>query len=607
MAQIASIIILGILAQYLAWKVKVPAILPLILIGLFVGPLSIYWNEGEVWMKPIFDTVNNEGLFPGQSLFYFVSLSIGIILFEGGLTLKRTEIREVGPSILKLISLGSVITFVVAGLAAHYIMGLSLSISFLFSALIIVTGPTVIAPILQNVPLNKSVSTVLKWEGILIDPIGATAAVLMYEFIQSSGGSAEFTSHVLKEFFTIVLVGTALGTFSALFLRYLLKKDLIPHFLLNVFTLALVLLVFVFSDFLAHESGLLTVVVMGTVLANLDVPRLSEIIYFKESLSILLISILFILLAANISIEDLQLLLDPRCLILFLVVILVVRPLGVLLSTGKSNLNINEKLFISWVGPRGIVAAGIASLFGLKLANDGVPNAEYITPLVFMVVLGTVVLNATTAKIFAKMLRVIQTGSDGILIVGANKAAILIAQYLQANNRDVVMLDNSRSNIDNAKSAGLDAFETNIYKDNMEDNIQLLDIGYMIAMTGSDEVNSFAIKEYKHIFGEKGAYRLITQKEMKGQNDKPDYLLSCKDDYLNINEAARDYPEIHELELNNDLNTFNQLLDTINAMPKSIPLFTKKKDGSLENIPTDRSEIDLEESVRLVYLGEKVQ
>lgn len=604
MAQIASIIILGILAQYLAWKVKVPAILPLILIGLFVGPLSIYWNEGEVWMKPIFDAASQEGLFPGQSLFYFVSLSIGIILFEGGLTLKRAEIREVGPSILRLISLGSIITFVVAGLAAHYIMGLSLSISFLFSALIIVTGPTVIAPILQNVPLNKSVSTVLKWEGILIDPIGALAAVLMYEFIQSSGGGVEFTSHALKEFFSIVLVGSALGTFAALFLRYLLKKDLIPHFLLNVFTLALVLLVFVLSDFLAHESGLLTVVVMGTVLANLDVPRLSEILYFKESLSVLLISILFILLAANISIEDLQLLLDIRCLWLFLVVILIVRPLGVFLSTGNSNLNINEKVFISWVGPRGIVAAGIASLFGLKLINDGVENAEYITPLVFMIVLGTVVLNATTAKAFAKLLRVIQTGSDGILIVGANRAAIIIAQYLKDNNRDVILLDNSPANVDHAKAEGLEAIEANIYKDNMEDNIQLLDIGYMIAMTGSDEVNRFAIKEYKNIFGEKGAYRLISQDEMKGKVKAEDSVLSYQDDYLNINEAARDFPTIHELEITGGEEELRQKLDQLYKQSKSIPLFTKDQNGVLENIPGDIKSINMEETITLVYLGE---
>ena len=429
----------------------------------------------------------------------------------------------------------------------------------------------------------------------------------MYEFIQSSQGGMEFTSVVLKEFLTIVLIGTAMGTFAALFLRYLLKKDLIPHFLLNVFTLALVLLVFVGSDFLAHESGLLTVVVMGTVMANLDVPRLSEILYFKESLSVLLISILFILLAANISIEDLQLLLDTRVLVLFLVIILLVRPLGVFLSTTNSNLSINEKLFISWVGPRGIVAAGIASLFGLKLANDGVPNSEYITPLVFMVVLGTVVLNASTAKLFARFLRVMQVGSDSILIVGANQAAILIAHWLKSNNRDVLLLDNSPSNIYQAKNQGLDAIEANLYKDNMEDKVRLLDMGYMIAMTGSDEVNNFAIKEYSHIFGEKGAFRLITQQEMKGKEPQPDNLLSYQDDYLNINEAARDYPMIHELEISGGLKEFEEKMKVLRSSSKSIPIFTKSSDGQIENIPMDGPKVDLEQSFHIVYLGEEIK
>ena len=158
MEQIASIIILGILAQWIAWYIKVPAILPLILTGLFVGPFSPYWHGGEYWLTPIYDETKDIGLFPNETLFYFVSLAIGVILFEGGLTLKRKEIKGVAPTILKLISVGSVITFVGAGLAAHFVLDLNWSISFLFAALIIVTGPTVIAPILQNVPLNKNIS-----------------------------------------------------------------------------------------------------------------------------------------------------------------------------------------------------------------------------------------------------------------------------------------------------------------------------------------------------------------------------------------------------------------------------------------------------------------
>nr|WP_197687277.1 cation:proton antiporter [Aquiflexum balticum] len=187
MLELAGIIILGIFAQWLAWRLKIPSILPLILIGLFVGPISsLFTDERSQWIQPIYQ--GNYGLFPDENLFNFVSLAIGIILFEGGLTLRKGEIKKVGPVIGKLISVGSVITFFGAGLAAHTLFDFSWSISFLFSALIIVTGPTVINPILRNIPLKKDVSAVLKWEGILIDPIGALIAVLVFNFISIEGG-----------------------------------------------------------------------------------------------------------------------------------------------------------------------------------------------------------------------------------------------------------------------------------------------------------------------------------------------------------------------------------------------------------------------------------
>ena len=295
MTELAGIIILGIIAQWLAWKIRIPAILPLIIIGLLVGPISTLWTEdGSKLLEPIYNKAHN-GIFPDKYLFSFVSLAIGIILFEGGLTLKRREIVGVGPVILKLITIGSITTFIGAGLATHFIMGLSWQISFLFAALIIVTGPTVIAPILQNVPLSRNIATVLKWEGILIDPIGALAAVLVFEFIRSAEGGVTFTSHALLSFTKIIFIGLALGASAAYVLYQLIKRELIPHYLLNVFILAAVLGVFVFSDAMEHESGLLSVVVMGMVLGNLNVPRLKEILYFKESISVLLISILFIL------------------------------------------------------------------------------------------------------------------------------------------------------------------------------------------------------------------------------------------------------------------------------------------------------------------------
>jgi NhaP-type Na+/H+ or K+/H+ antiporter len=606
MLELAGIIILGIFSQWLAWRTRVPAIAPLIITGLIVGPLATLWTpEQTKLIEPIYDPVLQEGLFPQRYLFYFVSLAIGIILFEGGLTLKRKEIREVGPVIGRLISLGSLVTLIGAGLGAHFLVGLNWSISFLFASLIIVTGPTVIAPILQNVPLNRNVSTVLKWEGILIDPIGALVAVLVYEFIASGQGGVEFTSHAFLQFIQIVLIGLALGTLAALFLQFMLKRDLVPHFLINVFALALVLMVFVFSDMLAHESGLLTVVVMGMVLGNLEVPRLREILYFKESLSVLLISILFILLAANIDMEDLYLLADFHCLWLFLFVVFFLRPLGVMLSANKSFLNIREKLFIYWVGPRGIVAAGIASLFGIRLEGT-VPQAEYITPLVFMIVLGTVLLNATTARFMARLLRVTQARSSGILLVGANKAARVIAGYLQQKGRHVVLIDSSESNVTQAQEEGLEGFHSNIYNDTLEEEFDLIDMGYLLAMTASADVNEYAVRRFKHNFGENGTFRLITSAEMKRDiRNLPDTgIFSYTDDFINISEVARDHPEIHQLEVFSREHVVS-LRDQMRQSNDKVPLFVEFPDGNIEPIPKTLSELTIVEGCLLTYLGRK--
>lgn len=474
MLELAGIIILGILAQWVAWKFKIPAILPLILIGLFVGPISTMFSaDGNKWIEPLWDGQN--GLFPGESLFNFVSLSIALILFEGGLTLKKEEIRSVGPVIYKLITLGAFITLITAGVAAHYVIGLSWPLSFLFSSLIIVTGPTVITPILRNLPLKKDISTVLKWEGILIDPIGALVAVLVFEFITVGGehGSA-YTKETLIEFGKIIIIGFSIGFTSAYAFSMALKQRWIPHYLLNVISLALVLGVFVLADLFAHESGLLAVVIMGMVLGNMQLPSLKDVLYFKETISILLISILFILLSANIDIKDLELIYNWNSLILFGIVVLLVRPLGVFLSSRKSALDSKEKIFISWVGPRGIVAAGIASLFGLKLTMQGVENANYITPLVFMIVMGTVLLNATTARIVAGFTGVLLKRSEGILIVGASKPSRLIAKYLMSNKRRVVLIDSNRNNVAKAQGEGLEAIACDIYGDEIFENIELM-------------------------------------------------------------------------------------------------------------------------------------
>lgn len=606
MLELAGIIILGILAQWVAWKFRMPAILPLILIGLIVGPISTLFTEnGDKIIEPIWN--GKKGLFPGDGLYYFVSLAISIILFEGGLTLKRNEIKNVGPAITKLITLGAAITFFAGGFLAHYYFGLRWELSFLFSALIIVTGPTVISPILRNIPLKKDVSAVLKWEGILIDPIGALVAVLVFEFI-SVGGGGGYTKTALIEFGKILLFGTTFGFTFAHALAYVINKNFIPHYLLNVVSLSTVLLVFVESEVFAHESGLLAVVVMGMVMGNIKLQNIKELLYFKESLSILLISILFILLAANINIEDFLLLETWNTLWLFLCLVFIIRPLAVFLSTAKSSLKTNEKLFISWVGPRGIVAAGIASLFGSKLIKQGIDGAELITPLVFMVVLGTVLLNATTARFFAKVVGVFLTKSDGILIVGASKFSRLIAQYLILQGRHVVLIDSNSSNIENAQRMNLEAFSADIYTETISNNIELNDIGYLLSFTGNTDVNKYAISKLGNQFGENGSYRLISSSEKKQLLDKNDLnIFSYYNDFIELTEIARNFPKVNEIEV----TSHEKLKLSIKAMKpykERAPLFVKTATGKLESIPV-YSSLDSNDlkPVSLVYLGKEIE
>lgn len=606
MLELSGIIILGILAQWVAWKFKTPAILPLILIGLFVGPVSTFFtDDGSKWIEPVWNGTN--GLFPGERLFNFVSLAISLILFEGGLTLKKEEIRNVGPVIYKLITLGAFVTLIIGGVAAHFVIGLNWPISFLFSSLIVVTGPTVIAPILRNLAIKKDISTILKWEGILIDPIGALVAVLVFEFITiGSEHGSSYTKETLSEFFKIIITGFSIGFTSAYAFALALKNKMIPHYLLNAIVLALVLGVFVVSDMFANESGLLSVVIMGMVLGNMKLESLKDVFYFKETISILLISILFILLSANINISDLELIYNWNSLILFLIVVLIIRPLGVFLSSANSNLKKNEKIFISWVGPRGIVAAGIASLFGIKLTMQGYENANYITPLVFMIVLGTVLLNATTARLVAKITGVLLKKSEGILIIGASEPARLIATYLKKNGRRTVLIDSNPKHVETAKRMDLEAIESDIFSDDLVSDIELNDIGYMLALTGSNTINEFAIGKFKPYFGEEGAFKLISSDELRDQSKvDPTGIISFNDDYINLSEVVRDYPNINEVTIESE-DHYKKLIDASKIEENAIPLFVKDNMGEIHILTDKYEDFPIESGNKLMYLGKKL-
>ena len=334
--------------------------------------------------------------------------------------------------------------------------------------------------------------------------------------------------------------------------------------------------------------------------------------------------IMFILLSANINMEDLYLIYRWETAVLFAIVVFIIRPLGVFASSVGSSLNLNEKLFISWVGPHGIVAAGIASLFGSKLVKiyeqklalasypleieyyqNLLDGAKLITPLVFMIVLGTVLLNATTARMFAKIVGVFLKQSEGIMIVGASKFSRLIAEYLIKHGRSVVLIDTNKNNIRIAKENGIDAKVADIYSDALSDDIEYNNIGYLLALTGNSQINDYAIDRFGKLYGENGAFRIVHGSEINNPNENPDAgLFSATDDYVNLMEVARHHGEIHEIELTSTEH-FRGLIEITKTDPDIVPLFIRR-DKKIDLIPSNSLEIEAEEGSLLVYMGKLI-
>lgn len=515
MLELASILVFGIFAQWLAWKIKQPAILPLIIIGLLIGPGSTFiTSDGSKF-------INGDAFFSGDVLFSFVSIAVGVILFEGGLTLNLKEVRNQAGTVGNLLLFGSLVTFTGGGVASHYLLDLSWPMAFLFGGLIVVSGPTVVLPILRNVRPNNKVNTILKWEGILIDPFGALIAVLMYEFIVSSHHGADYPIEVLQEFFTTISSGIVAGGIGAFILYYAIKRNAIPEYLRNVFTLGLVILTFSFSEFIHKEAGLMAATVMGIILANLNMEEIKKILLFKEDISLILISVLFILLSSRIEVAQIETL-GAASFFLFLVVILILRPFGVLLATVKSTLTWREKVFISWIGPKGIVAAAVASLFSLTLIKNpdivDPQEAELLLPLVFSMIVGTVVIQGSSAKWVASMLGVVRKEPTGIIFVGANELARKIAKRIIDHGHDVVMVDTSTTSVKVAQKMGLPAIEANVLSDSIFEDVDLSQMGRLAAVTSNSGLNEAACRWFEKELGEKNTLRLASKEEAENEN-----------------------------------------------------------------------------------------
>ncbi|MDZ4699058.1 MAG: cation:proton antiporter [Rhodothermales bacterium] len=497
---IVSVFVLGFGAQWLAWRIRVPSILLLLLIGFIAGPLTGFLSPASL---------------QGEWVFAFVSLSIGVILFEGGLGLRVRDLREVGTAVVSLITIGVFITWVLASLGAHYIAGFEIGLSIQIGAILTVTGPTVVIPLLRHVRPSGRVGIIARWEGITIDPIGALLAVLVLEAIVLLNGAeadrvSEAVLEALSGLFNVLFVSLGVSITGAAMMLVVLRRRLVPDFLLNPFALTLVLATFELSNILQEESGLLTSTLMGIMLANQPYVSVRRIVEFKEDLQVVLIASLFILLSARLEIGALAYI-DWRAILFLGFLILVVRPAAVFGSLIHSRFGWREKVFLSWLAPRGIVAAAVASLFAFRLEPIYPEVIDALVPIVFLVIVGTVTVYGLTLSPLARYLDLAQPAPQGLLILGANAWSIRLAKLAEAHGRSVLVIDANAGSVEQARAQGVRAQVADALSDTAFDELDLGGIGKLLAMTPNDEVNSLASIHFSEVFERAEVFQLVSK------------------------------------------------------------------------------------------------
>lgn len=497
---LAAIVVLGVAAQWLSWRLRLPAILILLLVGFVAGPVSGFIDPDHML---------------GELLFPIVSLSVAIILFEGGLSLDISELKSVGGIVRNLVSVGAIVTWALSAGFAYVLLGLPVGVSVLLGAILVVTGPTVIIPLLRHIRPRGRVGQAIKWEGIVIDPIGAILAVLVFEVLvigQVEEGATVATIGVLKA----LGAGILLGGMGAGLTVILLRRYWVPDWLQSPAALGIVIMIFAASNAVQTESGLLAVTVMGSALASQKVVSITDIVEFKENLRVLLISSLFVILAARVEPGDPDFTSIASWAFVG-VLILVVRPAATLLSTLGSVLTWRERAFLSFMAPRGIVAAAVSALFALELAAVGYVGAERIASITFVVIVGTVAVYGIASAPVARLLGVATPDPQGIMFVGASEWVRDIAVTLRDLKYSVCLVDSNWSHVTAARQQGLSAHYGNVLSEPLLERLDLSEIGRLVAVTPNDEVNTLAGLHLDEVFERSRVFQLPAKAEARGR------------------------------------------------------------------------------------------
>ncbi|WP_265571065.1 cation:proton antiporter [Sphingomicrobium nitratireducens] len=481
----------GIGAQWIAWRTGWPAIALMLVAGLLLGPVTGLINPDEDF---------------GDLLKPMISIAVAIILFEGGLSLRFPELKKTGGAVPRLVFIGVPVAWGLGSLALYHVAGLVWPVAILFAGILVVTGPTVIIPLLRQTNLKQRPRAILKWEGIVNDPIGAILAVITYEYLVQQQAGKAFIDNLLGLAVSSLLAG-AVGYGAARAIRWLFPRGLVPEFLKAPVLLVAVIGTFVISDLIQQETGLVAVTVMGIALANMKLSSARTYLPFKENITVLLVSGIFVILSASLDIEVLRQF-ELRFAAFLLVLLFVVRPATVLVALAFSKIPWKERLLIGWIAPRGIVAVAIAGLFALRLGEIGYGDGQLLVTLSFAVVAATILAHGFTLGPLARLLGLINPNSGGVLIVGTNSFALSLARSLKALEVPVTVADTSWQRLSPARALKIPTFHGEILSEATEEELDMHQFQVLVATTENEAYNALVCSEFAPEIGSDSVYQL---------------------------------------------------------------------------------------------------
>ncbi|MDW0108845.1 cation:proton antiporter [Sporosarcina aquimarina] len=590
---VVAVLALGIFSQWLAWRIQWPSIVIMSIAGLIIGP--------------VLGLINPEAAL-GDLYGPMISLAVAVILFEGSSNLDIREIKGISKSVTRIVTIGAFLAWILGSIAAHYFAGLQWEIAFIIGGLFVVTGPTVIIPLLRSAKLKSRTAAVLKWEGIIVDPAGPLLALFAYEVIKVLSND-NLTMANLLSFFGGAFLAMLLGLASGLLITVMASKGQFPEYLKSPIVLALVLICFMLAEVIMHETGMLAVTVMGLTIGRSKqyVSSIGNLGHFVENVSVMLTSTVFILLTASLPRETIAQMFTLPILAFVLVTLFVVRPLSIWISTIGTELDRNEKILIGWIAPRGIVALTVAGYFASILVNDGYEEANLLTALTFALVIITVCAHGFTIGPLAKKLHLASNDPPGVLIIGASNFTASLGAQLKELGIPALVMDPSRGRLSLAASKGVETFEGQILSEQARFAVDLTPYSTILSMTGDASYNALISQSFAPEFGFNNTFSLpVSGNHQMNDSELPislkAHLLFAEDaTFGELNRKVNTTFELGTIPIGEE-ETADKWIETL---PENVtPLFIKKENETISFI-TLTKRFNLEKGDTLAVLRPK--